>query len=129
MLAFKGNTAIYLMYAYTRIRSLRVRANITKEKEVEILKSPVALNEVVERTLALKLVQFSEVLATIENTLTPNMLCSYLYDLAWKFHTFYEHCRIISTPEEASRMKLCFITEDVLKTGLHLLGVNTVERI
>ncbi|KKR86065.1 MAG: Arginine-tRNA ligase, partial [Candidatus Woesebacteria bacterium GW2011_GWB1_41_10] len=67
---------------------------------------------------------------------SPNILCNYLYDLASKFNTFYNKCRILpaDTTRQVSadftwRVKLTAATGRVLKTGLNLLGIEAPERM
>jgi arginyl-tRNA synthetase len=63
---------------------------------------------------------------------TPHVMCSYLYDLAGLFSSFYEHCQILNAESEEirqSRLKLAMLTAKTLKQGLDTLGIQTVERM
>lgn len=129
MLAFEGNTAPYMQYAYTRVLSVFRKADIT---EAELLKSPVTLAEDREIQLAVRLLQFEETLNIVARDGTPHVMCSYLYDLAGLFSGFYEHCPILSAGSEElrnSRLKLALLTAKTLKLGLDTLGIETVERM
>lgn len=129
MLAFEGNTAPYMQYAYTRVLSVFRKADID---EAELLKSPVVLTEDREAQLAARLLQFEETLNVVARDGTPHVMCSYLYDLAGLFSGFYEHCPILSADSaEArnSRLKLALLTAKTLKLGLDTLGIETVERM
>ena len=129
MLAFEGNTAPYMQYAYTRVLSVFRKAEIT---EAELLKCPVTLLEDRETQLAVRLLQFEETLSVVARDGTPHVMCSYLYDLAGLFSGFYEHCPILSAGNDElrnSRLKLALLTAKTLKLGLDTLGIETVERM
>ncbi|EJA2550940.1 arginine--tRNA ligase [Serratia marcescens] len=128
MLAFEGNTAPYMQYAYTRVASVFKRAGIDETS----LTLPLTLTEEREIALATRLLQFEEVLTTVAREGTPHVMCSYLYDLAGLFSGFYEHCQILNADSEEarqSRLKLALLTSKTLKTGLDTLGIETVERM
>ncbi|PRP72988.1 arginyl-tRNA synthetase [Planoprotostelium fungivorum] len=128
MLSFKGNTAVYLMYAYARICS--VRRNLTSKGEHIISTSALPVfTEPEEMALSLALSRFPEQMLNLERTLTPQYLCEYLYDVATKFHSFYGACRIVGEPQQESRLQLCVATEAVILTGFHLLGFTTADVI
>ncbi len=127
MLAFEGNTAPYLQYAYTRVQSVFRRGNI----DVESLTGETAPTEPAERTLAVTLLRFQEVLEQVAADAYPHYLCTYLYELASQFMRFYEACPVLTAPEEVrdSRLHLCLRVAETLKNGLGLLGIETVERM
>jgi len=128
MLAFEGNTAPYMQYAYTRVASIFKRADI----DVDSLTQPMVLTEDRETALATRLLQFEEVLTTVAREGTPHMMCAYLYDLAGLFSGFYEDCPILNVEDQTvrnSRLKLALLTQRTLKTGLDTLGIDTVERM
>ncbi|HHF4490424.1 TPA: arginine--tRNA ligase [Haemophilus influenzae] len=129
MLSFEGNTAPYMQYAYTRIRSI---FNKTEINSTALLAAPLTIKDDKERTLAIKLLQFEEAVQTVGKEGTPHVLCAYLYELAGIFSSFYEHCPILNAEDEAvklSRLKLALLTEKTLKQGLALLGIKTVEKM
>ncbi|BBS11647.1 arginine--tRNA ligase [Klebsiella aerogenes] len=129
MLAFEGNTAPYMQYAYTRVLSVFRKAGID---ESALAAAPVVISEDREAQLAARLLQFEETLAVVAREGTPHVMCAYLYDLAGLFSGFYEHCPILSAESEEarnSRLKLALLTAKTLKLGLDTLGIETVERM
>lgn len=129
MLAFEGNTAPYMQYAYTRVLSVFRKADID---ESALAAAPVIITEDREAQLAARLLQFEETLTVVAREGTPHVMCSYLYDLAGLFSGFYEHCPILSAESEEtrnSRLKLAQLTAKTLKQGLDTLGIETVERM
>ncbi|AIR07091.1 arginyl-tRNA synthetase [Cedecea neteri] len=129
MLAFEGNTAPYMQYAYTRVLSVFRKADLD---EAELLKANVVIAEDREAQLAARLLQFEETLNVVARDGTPHVMCAYLYDVAGLFSGFYEHCPILSAADEAtrnSRLKLALLTAKTLKLGLDTLGIETVERM
>lgn len=128
MLAFEGNTAPYMQYAYTRVLSVFRKAGV-KESE---LTAPVVIQDDREAQLAARLLQFEETLGVVARDGTPHVMCAYLYDLAGLFSGFYEHCPILTAETDAlrqSRLKLALLTAKTLKLGLDTLGIETVERM
>ncbi|MDY2946236.1 MAG: DALR anticodon-binding domain-containing protein, partial [Mannheimia varigena] len=127
MLTFEGNTAPYMQYAYTRIRSIFARAGINADS----LNAEIQLSEDKERALAVKLLQFEEALNGVAKDGMPHILCQYLYELAGTFSSFYEACPILSAEENVknSRLALAALTAKTLKQGLDLLGIKTVEKM
>ncbi|OBW94697.1 arginyl-tRNA synthetase [Gallibacterium salpingitidis] len=127
MLTFEGNTAPYIQYAYTRIRSIFANSGI----DPNALSGAIQINDEKERQLALTLLKFEEAVNTVARDGTPHILCAYLYDLAGAFSSFYEHCPILNQADEVkqSRLKLAALTARILKQGLDLLGIKTVEKM
>ncbi|WP_443091620.1 arginine--tRNA ligase [Basfia succiniciproducens] len=128
MLSFEGNTAPYMQYAYTRIRSI---FNKTDVNPTALSAAHIEIRDDKERALAIKLLQFEEAVQTVAKDGTPHILCNYLYELAGVFSSFYEHCPILNAeePVKLSRLKLAKLTEKTLKQGLDLLGIKTVEKM
>lgn len=127
MLRFEGNTAAFLMYAYVRIASIKRKVGI----DVNGLKKTgrIKLEHPSEIALALHLLQFDEALEQVANDLLPNRLTDYLYGLAEKFNAFFRDCRVEGSPEQESRLLLCETTGWTMKQGLHILGIETVEKM
>ena len=125
MLSFDGNTAPYLQYAYSRIRSIFRKANLEC--------GPIVLTEEAENALATKLTAFPETVRQVADKAMPHLMCSYLFELAGTFMRFYEACPILKegiAPKVAqSRLSLCDLTARVLKQGLDLLGINVMEQM
>ena len=129
MLALNGNTAPYLQYAYTRIRSIFRKSGLTPER---LAASPAfVLAEPDEVALAKQLLNFGLVLEGAAREYRPNFLCNYLYDLAGLFARFYENCPVLKAEEPArsTRLALCELTARVLREGLDTLGIETPEQM
>ena len=129
MLSFEGNTAPYMQYAYTRIRSIFNRSQIALS---DVEQAQLSITDEKERALAIKLLQFEEAVQVVGKDGTPHVLCAYLYELAGAFSSFYEHCPILNHDNQQvklSRLKLALLTERTLKQGLDLLGIKTVEKM
>ncbi len=128
MLALNGNTAPYLQYAYTRIRSIFAKGGI-QNSEFRI--QSLMLVEPEEIALAKALLNFGLVLEAVAEEYRPNFLCNFLYELAGKFTAFYETCPVLKAvePTRTSRLALCDLTARVLKQGLAVLGIETLEQM
>ena len=127
MLRFEGNTAAYLMYSYVRVAGIKrkVGADIN-----QILpKTQIQLQHPSEIALGLHLAQFEEALDLVAEDLLPNRLTDYLYALAEKFNAFFRDCRVEGAPEQNPRLLLCEAVARVMKQGLEILGVKTVEKM
>ncbi|RDH46265.1 arginine--tRNA ligase [Zooshikella ganghwensis] len=129
MLAFDGNTAPYILYAYTRVKSIFRKAGV----QLEELSGELAVLAPEERTLAMKLMQFHETLDVMVAEGQPHLLCGYLYDVAGTFMTFYEACPVnkpgVEEATKQSRLLLCALVANTLKAGLDVLGIDTVEQM
>ncbi len=127
MLSFEGNTAPYLQYAYTRIRSIFRRENINASE----LTGEFSLSEPAEIQLAVKLLQFNEAINGVIEDYQANILCNYLFELAGVFMSFYEKCPVLKTEEpiRSGRLLLCDLTAKTLHQGLNLLGIETIEQM
>ena len=129
MLSFEGNTAPYLQYAYTRVKSIFRKADI----DIDTIKAEVVVSEVQEKALAVKLLQYQEPITQVASEATPHVLCTYIYELASLFMTFYEACPILKEGIEPqikeSRLVLAALTANTLKSGLDLLGIETMEKM
>jgi arginyl-tRNA synthetase len=136
MLALQGNTAPYLQYAYTRIRSIFRKTGETSNSDktrvnIQHPTSNIHLAAAEETALAKHLLNFGLTLEAVAEEYRPNFLCNYLYELAGKFTGFYENCPVLKADDatHASRLALCDLTARVLKQGLDVLGVETVEQM
>ncbi len=126
MLALEGNTAPYLQYSYTRIRSIFRKAGDVNAK------ATITIGEPAERQLALQLLQFPGVIDAVADSLEPHRLCTYLYELATLYHRFYEQCPVLKADDDTtrdSRLALCDLVGRTLQRGLGLLGISTVEQM
>ncbi|CAI8805789.1 arginine--tRNA ligase [Pseudomonas soli] len=128
MLNFEGNTAPYLLYAYTRVAGVFRKLG----KGFDEVDGSIVLQAAHEQDLAARLAQFGEILNNVAEKGTPHVLCTYLYDLAGLFSSFYENCPILSAEtaeQQQSRLRLAALTGRTLKQGLELLGLETLERM
>ena len=129
MLSFEGNTAPYLQYAYTRINSIFRKAGI----ELEKFSAEITIVEPQEKQLAIKLLQFNDVVNQVAADCYPHTLCNYLYELSSLFMSFYEHCPILKAgiaPDIAeSRLQICAHSASVLQKGLDLMGIEVMEKM
>ena len=127
MLSFEGNTAPYLLYAYTRVAGIFKRA-----QDVDLSDAKIVLEHEKEKDLGTKLAQFGEVMNRVVNKGQPHALCAYLFELAGAFSSSYEACPVLAADTEAqkkSRLLLAKLTAKTLKQGLNLLGLDTLERM
>jgi arginyl-tRNA synthetase len=128
MLSFEGNTAPYLLYAYTRVASIFAKAGVA----ADALEGSISLNSEQEKALGNKLMQFNDAVNNVADKGLPHVMCSYLFELAGAFSSFYEACPILIAEDKAvknSRLKLAALTARTLQQGLSLLGIKTLERM
>jgi arginyl-tRNA synthetase len=126
MLSLQGNTAPYLQNAYVRCRSI-----FRKLPAPFALVKSLHLEAKSELDLAKKILLFPEVVPAILDGFRPNILATYLYELAAEFHGFYESCPVLSAEPEVreTRLMLCDVFSRVLQTGLDLLGIQVPEKM
>ena len=135
MLALNGNTAPYLQYAYARIRSIFRKGESqetgTQSPKSELRGMELRLSAPEEVVLGRHLLNFGLVLDAAAEEYRPNFLCNYLYELAGRFTSFYENCPVLKSEAEqrASRLVLCDLTARVLRQGLAVLGIETLEQM
>ena len=130
MISLDGNTAAYLLYAVTRIHSIFRKLDLPPgEPAGEAGATPFAT--AAELALARKLVRFPDALATASRSLRPHFLCTYLYELAGEFSTFYgaDKVAVDDAPVRARRIVLCNRTLLLLETGLRLLGLRLLKKM
>lgn len=127
MLALQGNTAPYMINAYVRTRSIFRKIG----DDTNISLNDLALSNDSERSIAIKLCQYSEVVPEVMTDYRPNLLATYLYELAQTFHSFYEQCPVLNSEEQTrnTRLALCEATSKVLKHGLELLGIYPPDKM
>lgn len=129
MLSFEGNTAPYMQYAYTRVQSIFRKAGIAPQT----LQQAIVIGSEQEKALAIKLLQFSEVLDQVAREALPHLLCTYLYEIASLYMSFYEACPILKEGVAAdirdSRLRLCHLVARTLEQGLSLLGIEVLDRM
>ncbi len=129
MLAFEGNTAPYLLYAYTRINSIFIKAGLTISNFYGL---EIGVSTPEEHGLAVHLARFAERLLQTAKENYPHYLCGYAYDLAGLFMKFYEACPILNANDATlrdKRLALAALTAKTLQISLGLLGIPIVERM
>jgi len=130
MLALTGNTAPYLQYAHARMCSILAKAQ--PDDRAAATAAAVVIGEKAEHDLAMALLGFDAAVHACTQRRAPHRLCTYLYDLATTYTTFYEQCPVLRPDDPAvrrSRLALCALTASVLATGLDLLGIRAPERV
>jgi arginyl-tRNA synthetase len=130
MLALSGNTAPYLQYAYARVRSIFRKGEVTEETTRHTTQT-LLLTAPEEMSLARHLLNFGLALEAVGEDYRPNLLCNYLYELAGRFARFFENCPVLKAeePHRTTRLVLCDLTGRVLKQGLEVLGIETLEKM
>jgi arginyl-tRNA synthetase len=128
MLAFEGNTGPYLQYAHARICSIFRRARIDR---ASVRSVHIILNQPQERALAMRLLAYPSAIAATLESYSPHKLCTYVYELASDFSSFYQECPILKSdePMRSSRLALSDFTAQVLEHSLGLLGITAPEQM
>jgi len=129
MLSFDGNTSPYLQYAHARICSIFRRANVERASVRGV--TPI-IEHAAEHELAMRVLQFDSALWDTLDKYSPHRLCTYLYDLASSFSSFYEQCSVLKAESEQqrnSRLMLCDLTARVMQSGLGVLGIEAPEQM
>lgn len=145
MLDDRGNTAIYLLYAYTRIRSIARNAQITRLQIDDYLAQLdggiIPLDHPREIRLAKQILKFYDCLLNVLDNLQIHRICDYIYELATLFHDFYKECYVVTkvsvedgtdlvtTKVNFNRLVLCEVTADVMQCCFHILGIRPIDRM
>ena len=126
MVALTGNTGPYLQYATTRIKSILRKAHW--DVQAARISAPIVIAEDAERALSIALLNFGCVIERVGYNYELHQLCSYLFDLAQRFTTFYELCPILAAKDPVvrdSRLSLSALALRALELGLGMLGIST----
>jgi arginyl-tRNA synthetase len=131
MLSLDGNTAPYLQYAYARIQSIFRKAEAVGIAVQRPFVAPIQLDSPFELNLAKHLMRLGDVIDLVARELKPHHLCTFLYELATRFSSFFENCPVLQSEEplRASRLALCELTGRTLALGLDLLGIESPEQM
>jgi arginyl-tRNA synthetase len=132
MLDTKGNTAVYLLYARVRFESIMAKARAEHGVDVdELVRSGerIVIGHDAERSLALEIQSFSDVLETTLEDLFPYHICDFVYNVAIAASNFVTQCRVLGSPEMKSRLLLCYVTTMAMQQCFELLGIRHVKRI
>jgi arginyl-tRNA synthetase len=122
MLAFEGNTGPYLQYAHARICSIFRRADVERST---VRDAPIVLGHAAEKALAMRIMGYPSAIDNTLDSYSPHKLCTYVYELASDFSSFYQECPILKSDEpiRTSRLALADLTARVLEHSLGLLGI------
>ena len=123
-ISLEGNSGPYIQYAYVRTQSVLDRI---KNKELSIKNENKLEKEELELLRHLSYYPYYVEKAGVD--FAPNLVCNYLFELSQKFNLFYQKHKIIGSEQEMFRLHLVQATGQVLKNGLNLLGIKTVERM
>eukprot|EP00921_Rhytidocystis_pertsovi_P006111 GHVQ01010390.1.p1 GENE.GHVQ01010390.1~~GHVQ01010390.1.p1 ORF type:complete len:622 (+),score=98.87 GHVQ01010390.1:199-2064(+) len=126
MLDPRGNTAVYMLYAYARICAVFRKANVNPE---DIKTESLTIGEDSERLLCVMLIRLPEIVESILSDLHVHRLAEYMYELTDTFTGFYQKCKVIGSAQQESRLLLCELTRRVLEVCFYLLGIRPLERI
>ena len=131
VLSFEGNTGPYLQYTYARIQSILRKL---KEENISVENNDIILDDMfdIERELAVALLRFPQTVVKSYETYRPNIIADYLFDTAKLFNNFYNSKSILKETDKKvmdARILLAEKTASILKQGLNLLGIETVNRM
>lgn len=120
---FEGNTGPYLQYSYARASSILRKAKYQNTKyNIKKVESP-------EFELVKKLSQYPDIVLAANQHLNPSIISNYAYQLAQNFNEFYHICLVIGSEQEEFRLAIVDSFRIVLKSSLHLLGIETLEEM
>ncbi len=126
-ISFEGETGPYIQYCYARIVSIisKSREKITTDINWDLL------SHEKEKFLIKQLVYFPEIIDTAENTYSIHLIPQYLLSLCQAFNSFYTSCQVISNNKELekARLLLIYCVQIVIKTGLDILGIKTLDKM
>ena len=122
VLNMQGNSGPYIQYTYARAKSILGKA---KNKKTTL---KMVLNED-ENNILRTLYRYPEVVVETIKNFTPQVVATYLFGLAQRFNSFYNLNKVIGGENEGFRLELVSACSQVLKNGLLLLGIETVEKM
>lgn len=126
--SLEGSSGPYLQYAFARANSILEKSTVNSQQSTDIDYQLTTFDSS-ERSLALKISEYSEVINQAAVELMPHHVCTYLYELAQVFNRFYEKSRIIGDERELIRLQLVKSYKDVLQSGLSILNITAPERM
>lgn len=128
--SFEGNTGPYILYTIVRIKSILNKYHgLGKDESGAVIE---AAHSKSEKDLMLELSKFNAVMESAFEETAPHKICSYIYDLANAFNSFYHGTKIMSEENEAvqkSYIRLLELTKSVLETCIDVLGFSAPERM
>ncbi|MBD8017110.1 arginine--tRNA ligase [Kaistella pullorum] len=123
---FNGNTGPFIQYTYARIQSLLTKANYQERKI-----SAYEMTQT-EKELIMNIAAFRDTVTKAADTLSPAVVANYVYDLVKSYNSFYQNNPILNQDDENTRqfrLELSDLTAKIIKKGLKLLGIGTVDRM
>lgn len=126
MLDFAGNTAVFQLYSYARICSIKRKANVSDEV---ITSSDIAIAHEKERLLALAVLKFEPTILKTVDDLYPHHITDFCYDLVNAFSDFYQACKVVGDEAQNSRLALIEVVGNTLKKALELLSIEVAQRL
>jgi arginyl-tRNA synthetase len=127
MLSPKGNTAVYLLYAYARINSIIVKSGLTESQLKDL--SAFKITDDYELIILAHVAKFSEVIQGVADELNINRLCGFLYEMSCTIASGYKKYKILGNEHTLSRVQVLFITKLVFEKCFHLLGLKPLSKI
>ena len=128
--SFEGNTGPYILYTIVRIKSILNKYHgLGKDDSSAVIE---AAHSKSEKDLMLELSKFNAVMESAFEETAPHKICSYIYDLANAFNSFYHGTKIMSEENETvqkSYIRLLELTKSVLETCIDVLGFSAPERM
>lgn len=128
--SFEGNSGPYLLYTIVRIKSILNKYHSLGKNEGDLRILPAHSDA--EKNLMTELAKFNAVMENAFDELAPHKICSYLYDLANAFNSFYHDTKIMSEEDELvqkSYIRLLNLTKSILETSIDVLGFEAPERM
>eukprot|EP00672_Neobodo_designis_P028484 CAMPEP_0174854292 /NCGR_PEP_ID=MMETSP1114-20130205/30710_1 /TAXON_ID=312471 /ORGANISM="Neobodo designis, Strain CCAP 1951/1" /LENGTH=690 /DNA_ID=CAMNT_0016088977 /DNA_START=30 /DNA_END=2102 /DNA_ORIENTATION=+ len=126
MLDFNGNTAVYMLYSYARICSIKRKAGVDL---ASIADTPITLSTEKERLLALAILKFEPTIVKTVEDLYPHHIADFCYELVGAFSDFYNDCKVVGDPMQNSRLLLLEVVAATLRKSLELLGIEVADRL
>ena len=128
--SFEGNTGPYILYTIVRIKSILNKYHaLGKSEDGAVIE---AAHSRSEKDLMLELTKFNAVMETAFEETAPHKVCSYIYDLANAFNSFYHGTKIMSEENEdvqKSYIRLLELTKSILETCIDVLGFSAPDRM
>ena len=132
MLDPRGDTGVYLLYAFVRINSVINKSKYGAPEDLAKSKAEGAQFKItndIEKELALTVLRLPEQLDLAVNNLQVKQICEHTYDMATKISEFWQKCKVHNSEEELSRILLLDTCRKVMAKSFDLLGIKTIDKI
>lgn len=126
-ISFEGETGPYIQYCYARIASIILKSELKLSTDIDWN----LLNHEKESNLIKQLIYFPEIIDSAEKTYSIHLIPQYLLSLCQTFNSFYSSCQVISEDKELEKARLLLIkcVQIVIKIGLNILGIETLDQM